>query len=55
MEILRKYKIVDASDAEDLEESVNDLIEKGWVPQGGLTISDTDWFMQSMCLYDTKE
>lgn len=37
-----KYKIVSSDYIHGLEVSVNDHIGKGWIPQGGVTIVDTE-------------
>ena len=34
-----KYKAVEASKIEDLNEAVNELIAEGWVPMGGVSVS----------------
>ena len=34
-----KYKIVGHRDKEDLESDLNKLINKGWVPHGGVCVS----------------
>lgn len=35
-----KYQILMADDPLTLEEKINDLIQEGWKPQGGVAISE---------------
>lgn len=37
-----KYKIIAAESLGYLEESVNDHIKKGWIPQGGVCVVNND-------------
>jgi hypothetical protein len=45
-----KYHIL-TGDLQKLEREVNELIEKGWKPQGGVSRAESDcysWFAQAM-------
>jgi len=42
------YKLVRENSHHDLEGIVNSLIEKGWIPQGGIAISDNGFYVQAM-------
>ena len=45
-----KYTIVSGSNILQLEDAVNDLIKKGWIPQGGFKISHDNLYHQAMIL-----
>jgi hypothetical protein len=40
METIKGYKIVTASDTQQLEKNVTEALEQGWMPQGGVCIDD---------------
>lgn len=35
-----KYKVISSNEISDLEKEVNEAIEKGWTPQGGIAINN---------------
>jgi hypothetical protein len=46
-----EYRIIAGRDVQKLENDVNDLIRKGWKPQGGVSRAETNefsWFAQAM-------
>jgi hypothetical protein len=43
-----RYKIVTASRHELLSQRVNEFIEQGWIPQGGVAVDEFRGFYQSM-------
>jgi hypothetical protein len=43
-----KYTLVRTSSAKELEQQVNSLIEIGWTPQGGISVSDNGFYVQAM-------
>ena len=46
-----KYKAIEASKIEDLNQEVNELIAKGWRPVGGVSVSDnSQYFVVSQAL-----
>lgn len=45
MEKLKEYKVIQATSLEALEKLVNELIAKGWIPQGGLCESGKQNFL----------
>lgn len=60
-----KYKIATAKTARDLEKEVKDLIENGWIPQGGVCLgrgevanyclpSSEDYWSQAMIKEEEK-
>ncbi|HRE41449.1 MAG TPA: hypothetical protein PLG90_08940 [Ignavibacteria bacterium] len=51
-----RYKIVAAETIEQLELTVNELIEDSWEPEGGMIISkDGEKFFQTMMQYDFED
>lgn len=51
-----KYIILESSSIEDLTRQVQDLIARGWEPQGGVSAASNQvmvwWFYQAMILRD---
>lgn len=50
-----KYEIVEAPELYKLEEMVNEMIEDGWLPQGGLCSTKygtTTYYSQAMIKHD---
>jgi hypothetical protein len=43
-----EYKIVESRNSILLEETVNELIKKGWIPQGGVTKTHDHTLLQPM-------
>lgn len=39
----KKYDIIESCDMDDLIGDVNDLVEKGWKPVGGVVIHHLEW------------
>ncbi|WP_082723072.1 DUF1737 domain-containing protein [Chryseobacterium indologenes] len=39
-----KYKIVTAQSVNELEKSVNILLDLGWIPQGGVSANEKGYF-----------
>lgn len=51
----RKYEILISLDLTTLDNKVNEMIEKGYIPQGGLCCwvsDDTEWYAQAVILKD---
>jgi hypothetical protein len=49
-----RYQIVEASSAQELQQKVQDLINDGWEPLGGLSVATYGagawWYYQAMVL-----
>jgi len=45
-----KYQIVTASELTELEEKVNFLVKKGWIPTGGISLSLGGAYVQAIYL-----
>ena len=43
-----KYALVRENSAGEVEQKVNSLIERGWIPQGGISVSDNGFYVQAM-------
>ena len=43
-----EYLILEAESAKDLEVRVYKAIQKGWRPQGGVSVSAAGWFVQAV-------
>ena len=43
-----EYSVVKENNINDLEEKVNSLIERGWIPQGGIGVSSNNYYVQAM-------
>ncbi len=53
-----EYTLVEDSSPQDLEKEVNDLISEGWLPQGGIAISnssDVDFTYCQAMIRNNKE
>jgi hypothetical protein len=47
------YRVLKSLTSDKLETQVNDLIAKGWQPQGGVSLSSTgDWYCQAMVKHE---
>ena len=42
------YTLIRENSAKELEQKVNSLIERGWLPQGGIAVSDSGFYVQAM-------
>jgi hypothetical protein len=45
-----KYTVVRENSTKELLEKVNSLIERGWIPQGGIAVSDNGFYVQAMII-----
>ena len=45
------YTLVRENSAKELIEKVTSLIERGWIPQGGIAVSDNGFYIQAMIKY----
>ncbi|MFA4919733.1 MAG: DUF1737 domain-containing protein [Thermodesulfovibrionales bacterium] len=43
-----EYRILLAYNSADLEKQVNDLLNQGWRPQGGLCLTSGNYYVQAM-------
>ena len=50
-----EYKIATAQSIPELERIVNDLIDEGWEPEGGATVTPDGIFFQSMMFYEMED
>ena len=46
-----EYTLVRESSYSELERKTNSLINRGWIPQGGIAISDNGFYVQAMIKY----
>jgi|LakMenEpi03Aug12_release.lakeMendotaPanAssembly.Ray.scaffolds.fasta_scaffold5430755_1 hypothetical protein len=42
------YTLVRENSHSELERKINLLINKGWIPQGGIAVSDNGFYVQAM-------
>lgn len=49
-----EYTIVSSETEKNLIEKVNDLIQLGWEPEGGVAVSSDGTFYQAMVLIDEE-
>jgi hypothetical protein len=47
-----EYNIASSDTIDDLENNVNEMIDDGWEPSGGLTISPDGIYLQAMVRFD---
>jgi len=43
-----KYSVVKENSINTLQEKVNSLMERGWIPQGGIGVSSNGYYVQAM-------
>jgi uncharacterized membrane protein len=56
-----RYRVIEAKDVEGLEQDVNEHIEDGWKPLGGVAVVNSQantyawWFYQAMVRADGRD
>jgi hypothetical protein len=49
-----EYTIASSDTIDELENTVNEMLDDGWEPSGGLTISHDGVYLQAMVRYDDE-
>jgi hypothetical protein len=52
---IKEYQLVESGTIENVEKKVNELIQKGWQPLGGVSISGDNDIVQSMVKYQDNQ
>jgi hypothetical protein len=43
-----KYILIRENSEKQLDQKVNSLFERGWIPQGGISVSNNGFYVQAM-------
>jgi hypothetical protein len=52
---IKEYQLVESGTIENVEKKVNELIQKGWQPLGGVSISGDKDIVQPMVKYQDNQ